>query len=93
MANSKLPQIFCTFQAKDNKTNKIIEYRIQELPEDRFPEAINLFCEHFLPDEPMTSSRNLHGNEEGRKEICDIWLEIMKQRLSIACFRNDGLKY
>jgi len=87
---SIFPETYCTFKAKDNKSNKAIEYHIQDLPEDRFSEAINLFCEHFLPDEPMTSSRNLHGNENGKNEICDIWMEIMKQRLSIACFRNDG---
>ncbi|CAG9810678.1 unnamed protein product [Chironomus riparius] len=81
---------YFTLQAQNNKSNKIIEYRIQDLPDDRFLEAINLFCEDFLPDEPMTSSRNLHGNENGKKEICNIWMDIMKQRLSIACFRNDG---
>lgn len=85
-----MSKIFSTFQAKDNKSSKLIDYRIQDLPPDRFSEDINLFCEHFLPDEPMTSSKNLHGNEDGKKEISDIWMEIMKQQLSIACFRNDG---
>ncbi|XP_070495423.1 uncharacterized protein [Chironomus tepperi] len=81
---------YCTFQAKDNKSSKIIEYRIQDLPDDRFDEAIDLLCVHFLPDEPMTLCRNLHGNENDKKEICKLLMEIMKQGLSIVCFRNDG---
>lgn len=85
----KFPKILRTFKSKDNKSDKIIEYRIQILPESRYSDAVELLKVQFLQDEAVTSSRKMFENECSRNEICNLWLETMKYGLTLACFRND----
>lgn len=51
------PNVWLEFEAKESKnSDKLVKYRIQDLPEDRFDDAIKHMKEHYLVDEPLSKS-------------------------------------
>lgn len=49
------PNVWMEFMAKESKTSDhLVKYRIQDLPEDRFEEALQYIADYFLPDAPVT---------------------------------------
>lgn len=46
------PKVWRTFQARDLDSDKLVEYRVQDLPESHFEIAIEHMVEHFMRDEP-----------------------------------------
>uniref|UniRef100_A0A1L8DD29 N-acetyltransferase domain-containing protein n=1 Tax=Nyssomyia neivai TaxID=330878 RepID=A0A1L8DD29_9DIPT len=86
--NVGFPQIWLTFDAKDPDTGKIVKYRVQDLPEDRFPEALHLMATEFLRDETMCKSLELINdpNVNGK----DIWLGLLMQKISVVCFKEGS---
>lgn len=49
------PNVWLEFTAKESKnSDRIIKYWIQDLPEDRFDEAIEHIAEYFLPYAPIS---------------------------------------
>lgn len=58
--NSKeFPKIWRTFKVKELNSDEFVEYKIQDLPESRFDEAVDFMVEIFCSDEPLSES---HGN-------------------------------
>lgn len=56
-ANVPYPKIWLEFEAKETKgSDKLVKYRIQDLPEDRFDDAIEHMKVNYLPDEPLSRS-------------------------------------
>lgn len=53
-ATVEYPKGWSTFKARDLDSDELVEYRIQDLPESRFEDAIKQMIEHYLPDEPIT---------------------------------------
>lgn len=50
------PSVWLTFKAKDLNSENLVEYRVQDLPVNRYDEAIDHMCSNFLVDEPMSKS-------------------------------------
>lgn len=49
------PNVWMEFEAKESKNcDKLIKYRIQDLPEDRFDDAVQYMIDNFLGDEPLS---------------------------------------
>lgn len=49
------PNVWMEFVAKESKISEnLVKYRIQDLPEDRFDEAIEYIAKYFLPDGAIT---------------------------------------
>lgn len=49
------PNVWQEFECKESKnSDKLVKYRIQDLPEDRFDDAIKHLMENYLPDEPIS---------------------------------------
>lgn len=49
------PNVWMEFDAKESKNcDKLVKYRIQDLTEDRFDDAVQYLIEHFLGDEPLS---------------------------------------
>ena len=87
--NLEFTIIYYTFKVKSKESDEVIEYRVQDLPDDRFEEAQELMRTNFLPDESMCSSKGVPDDPIATKVFLDFWLDVMKKHLSIACFRND----
>jgi hypothetical protein len=88
-ASLNFPTIYYTFEAKDRESNKVVEYRVQDLPQTHYKEALSMLEHFFLPDEEICVSRGLLRSPAGIKEVTAFWSEMLNERLSIACFRND----
>ena len=85
------PQTFYKFNAKDKSSGEIIEYRVQDLPEELYDETIKLFMKDYFPDEIFASSRNFHLKQEPNNGLINLWRKTLKERLTLACFRSDDL--
>lgn len=53
---SEYPKTWLTFQAKDIDSNELVEYRIQDLPESRYEEAVQFMAANFCKDEPLSQA-------------------------------------
>jgi ribosomal protein S18 acetylase RimI-like enzyme len=84
------PQVYYTFKARDKNSDDVIEYRVQDLPEEYYERAVDFMVKYFLPDETFCSSKGLPDKPSGVKEFRDFWSAAMTEKLSIGCFRNDG---
>lgn len=88
MNSCKTPKIYYKFEAKDRDSDELINYRIQDLPEELYEMALELYVKEFIPDEILSSSRDVHKNPLAVEDLVNIWREVMKQRLILACFRD-----
>lgn len=50
---STYPKVWSTFEAKNVDCDDLIEYRIEDLPESRFEEALENLVSIFCKDEPL----------------------------------------
>lgn len=53
---SEYPRIWHTFVAKDIDSDTLVEYCIQDMPESRFDEAVQLMTINFCRDEPLNEA-------------------------------------
>lgn len=88
--NLAFPQVWYTFKAKDKNSDNIVEYRVQDLPEDYYEQTVDFMVKYFLPDETFCSSRDTHNKPSAVKCFRKVWDEAIKQKISIGCFKNDG---
>lgn len=83
------PQIYHKFKAKDKNSEKIVEYRVQDLQEHYFERCVDFMVQYFLPDETFCISRRVPEKPDAVKEFRNFWNEALKEKLSIACIKND----
>ncbi|XP_052869714.1 uncharacterized protein LOC128275297 [Anopheles cruzii] len=84
------PSVWLTFQAKDTDNDRLVTYRVQDLPEDRFEDAIAHMTEHFAYDEPTCRAKNIVEEKQSMDEIADLWREFIKFRLVVVCFKEGS---
>lgn len=82
------PKTHSEFLARDLVGEDLVEYTIQDLPDDRHDDAISFMLKHFLADEPVFESRNAVGDEVLLKEISTVWREILEQRVTLICLKK-----
>lgn len=85
------PEIFHKFKAKDKNSDDIIEYRVQDLPEDSFESALDLIAKHFVTHETFCVCKGIAERPKSVKAIVDYYREVIKNKLTLACFRDDKL--
>lgn len=87
--NLSFPQVYYKFKAKNKNSDEIVEYRVQDLPEEYYEQAIDFLVKYFLPDETFCSSRDIHKKTNGVKAFRRFWEKALEEKISIACFKND----
>lgn len=87
--SSKYPQVYGKFRALDEKNEKMIEYRIQDLPEADFHLALDLLVSDYMPDETFSSCLDLPQKPASVQSFRDLWHGEMMSKISIACYTND----
>lgn len=50
------PKVWSTFEAKNIDSADLVEYRIQDLPESRFEDALEIMVSTFCKDEPLAEA-------------------------------------
>uniref|UniRef100_A0A182Y8Q0 N-acetyltransferase domain-containing protein n=1 Tax=Anopheles stephensi TaxID=30069 RepID=A0A182Y8Q0_ANOST len=88
--NVPYPSVWHTFQAKDTESDQLVTYRVQDLPEDRFEEAIAHMMEYFVYDEPTCRAKNIVSEQQSVDEIADLWREFVKFHLVLVCFKEGS---
>lgn len=56
--NIEFPKTWLEFTSKDAETDDIMKYIVQDLPEDRYEDAIKIMSEVFLRDETLCSAHS-----------------------------------
>lgn len=84
------PSVWLKFNAKDVYTDDSVEYTVQDLPENRFDEAINIMANSFLADAPLAKLRAATNDEDYVQDIVCIWKDIVKQRMTNVCFKSGS---
>ncbi|XP_055617781.1 uncharacterized protein LOC129763058 [Toxorhynchites rutilus septentrionalis] len=84
------PRVWHTFQARDLEGDRMVTYRIEDLPENRVEDAITHMRNIFLRDEPMCGSVGLYKDPIGLEEFGQMWRNIAAQKCAIVCFREGS---
>lgn len=84
------PHVYYTFTAKDKSNERDIDYRVQDLPVEYYDEAVAFMVKYFVPDETFCASRDVPNQPGTLAEFRKFWRDMLMEKLSIACFRNDG---
>lgn len=50
------PKVWHTFKARDLNSDKLVEYRIEDLTESRIADVLDHMCKNYVPDEPIGQS-------------------------------------
>lgn len=84
------PSIYHTFRARDLHSNKLVEYRVQDLPRDRYEDGIQFMLQNFFEQEAMGKTRRIKTDRIAVQEISRFLREMMPKGFSIACFKEHS---
>lgn len=56
--NIEFPKRWLEFTIKDTESNDFVKYVVQDLPEDRYEEAVKIMTDIFLRDETICSAKS-----------------------------------
>lgn len=82
------PKIWKSIE-KVTKDGKTIKFTIQEIPEDRYENAIQHMCTYFLVDEPICHCLNAKDDSTLVQDMNVIWRLLLVQGISIAAFVDN----
>lgn len=89
-ASLQFPHVYHTFKAQNKAGNAEIEYRVEDLPESMYEEALDLLIKDYAHEETVCVGRKIASNAAAMQEIRTIWQHLMKEKFSVACIANDG---
>ena len=90
-SNVAFPSVWLRFEARDVDSDALVEYRIQDLPEDRFEDAIKHMTQYFLADHTIGKTKNLvRTDPDYVGDYHRAWRAVLQQRMTLACFRNGS---
>lgn len=86
------PNVWWTFQAPDpdRDDGALATYRVEDLTEDRFEDAVKIYTEHFLDDEPLAQHARTRYNQVSYEDIVAFWKKSLNERLSVACYKEGS---
>lgn len=87
-ADIEFPQVWSTFEGNDNDGDTT-EYRIQDLPEDRFHEAIYIMQRYHMESEVLRVKK-VREDPTSFREITEKWWDCLRQRVTLVCFKMNS---
>lgn len=84
----EFPQTWTRFKAAD-LDGTIVDYRIQDLPEDRFHEAIYFMQRYHMESEVLRVKR-IRDEPISFKEITEKWWDCLRQNVTLVCFKESS---
>lgn len=84
-SNVPFPCTWHTFKAKDVDSDGLVDYTVEDLPEERNDEAIQHMIEYYLHGEPLAKSKGLHLN---RISLICAKIKYLKLKFLIRCCRR-----
>lgn len=77
------PQIYKSFVVKNE------EFYISDLTEDHTEQAIELASNYIIPEENFCKAIQIHTKPNAMKIISDRYRDLIRKRMSLACFKAD----
>ncbi|KYN03212.1 PREDICTED: uncharacterized protein LOC108773586 [Cyphomyrmex costatus] len=74
---------------KKNIDGKLVKFTIQEIPEDRYEDAVQHMCTYFLADEPSCRCLNAINDPLFIQDMSTLWRLMVAQGISIAAFVDN----
>ncbi|XP_024867002.1 uncharacterized protein LOC112451574 isoform X2 [Temnothorax curvispinosus] len=74
---------------KTDKNGKPMKFTIQEIPEDRYEDAVQHMCTYFLADEPTCHCLNAKDDPVFVRDASTIWRLLLAEGISIAAFTDN----
>jgi len=74
----------------DDGTTKAVRFSIQEVPEDRYPEAIEHMCKYFVADEATCKSLKLKDDKDAIEGFRSLWDYLLKIGISVGAYKLDA---
>lgn len=84
------PVKYYKFVTRDKDSNKLVEYRVEDIPESRYEEACRFMVKHFVPYEPKLVARNGHTDPLVLEDYYHKYMQGIKQKVSLACFKKGS---
>lgn len=78
------------FVTNDRNTNKLVEYRVEDIPERRYEEACRFMVKHFVPFEPKLVARNGQHDPAVLEDYYNKFMQGIKQKVSVACYKKGS---
>ncbi|KYN03213.1 PREDICTED: uncharacterized protein LOC108773584 [Cyphomyrmex costatus] len=75
---------------KKAKDGKLMKFTIQEIPEDRYEDAIQHMCTYFLEDEPTCQCINAKNDPLFVQDIITIWRLLLAEGICVAAFIDNS---
>ncbi|XP_053681237.1 uncharacterized protein LOC128732100 [Anopheles nili] len=91
-ANVPYPNVWWTFDAADpdRDDGALATYRVEDLTEDRFEDAIKLYTENFLDDEPLCAYGQVRHDPLSYEEIVKFWRYCFDERMTVVCYKEGS---
>ncbi|XP_052891624.1 uncharacterized protein LOC128299647 [Anopheles moucheti] len=91
-SNVPYPNVWWTFDAPDPDCadGALVTYRVEDLTEDRFEDAIKLYTENFLDDEPLCAYGRVRHNPLSYEEVVKFWTYVFAEKMTIVCYKEGS---
>jgi len=89
----KFPALYYKFVTTDCKSDRLVEYKIQDIPADRHHEACEFMVKHFVSHEPKIVARNGHNDPLVVEDYYTKFMLGIKQQVSVACFKRGSNEF
>ncbi|XP_065079162.1 uncharacterized protein LOC135702089 [Ochlerotatus camptorhynchus] len=89
-ADVPFPKVWHRFQAKAPDSDLLVWYSVQDLPVERFQDAVQHMKRHFARDEQLNKAKGLENDSVGMEEVVQLWKVMLPERLSLVCFREGS---
>ncbi|XP_063701268.1 uncharacterized protein LOC134831466 [Culicoides brevitarsis] len=85
------PRVYARFQAKDSESEDLVEYWIQDLPMERYADAIAFMThEQYLGEETFAKGKDVLEDPEAVEEFSQLYQILLNEKLSIVCFKEGS---
>lgn len=72
------------------KKKETKQFFIQQIPEDRYEEAVDFLFNYYIADEPLCQSININDDPVGLEDFRREWRETLQEGISVGAFLLDS---
>lgn len=84
------PKVWHRFKARDLNSDKLVEYRIEDLLESRADDVFKHMKDNYLADEPITQALRGENDEEHLNDYISAWKLIYAQKMPLVCYKEGS---
>uniref|UniRef100_A0A182J1P0 N-acetyltransferase domain-containing protein n=1 Tax=Anopheles atroparvus TaxID=41427 RepID=A0A182J1P0_ANOAO len=91
-ASVPYPNVWWTFDAPDPDRDDggLTTYRVEDLTEDRYDDAVKLYTENFLDDEPLCQYNRIRHTPVAYEEVVGFWMHCFSERMTVVCYKEGS---